>query len=155
MNIIVEGTITKVLPLKVGQKKDGSAFHTQDYVITDTQSRYADSFAFSVMGEERVQEFAPKLALGSKVAVHIAPMARTATNQTTGEERAYNTLSAWKVENPAYDLHTQQLAQQLPPVGGAPIGAQMQAPQAPPQQWQAQSPMQAPPQAAQPQDLPF
>lgn len=54
--MILEGTITRCLPIKEGISKEGRPWMKAMYVL-ETDDRYPRRIVFSVMGEEKIKEF--------------------------------------------------------------------------------------------------
>lgn len=54
--MILEGTITRCLPIKDGISKEGRQWKKAMYVL-ETNDRYPRRIVFSVMGDEKINEF--------------------------------------------------------------------------------------------------
>lgn len=54
--MILEGTITRCLPIKEGVTREGKQWKKAMYVL-ETNDRYPRRIAFSVMGDDRINDF--------------------------------------------------------------------------------------------------
>lgn len=87
----VTGTITKVLPVETGQKKDGAGEWQKLQFVLDNNEQWNNIFCFEVFGNEKVENFNKYNKVGSQVKVDF----NVKTNEYNG--KYYTSLQAWKV----------------------------------------------------------
>lgn len=87
----VTGTITKVLPIEKGQKKDGSGEWQKLQFVLDNNEQWNNIFCFEVFGDEKVENFTKYNKQGSRVKVDF----NVKTNEYNG--KYYTSLQAWKI----------------------------------------------------------
>lgn len=122
-----------------GQKKDGTPFRKQEYIIEKVDGKYVKKLAFSVIND-KIDEF--KIQVGQ----HVEIEANIESREYNG--KWYTEVTAWKVANHGFvsDTPTPQPAYAQQPVyqQQAPVGYQPTV-----------QPTIAAPQPAQNNDLPF
>lgn len=87
----VTGTITKVLPIIKGQKKDGTGEWQKMSFVLDNNEKYNNIFCFEIFGDEKVENFNKYNKVGSVVKVDF----NVKTNEWEG--KYFTSLQAWKV----------------------------------------------------------
>lgn len=95
MNLLVEGIVTKVLPLQSGTSKSGNAWKKLEFVVT-TQEQYSKNVCLSVMND-KVDQFSPLLKENAQVQVSFDAESRSFTDRN-GVERYSTELRAYKIE---------------------------------------------------------
>ncbi len=100
----LEGKVIAVLESRGGiSKASGNPWKVQEYVI-ETIEQYPHRMAFSIFGEDKINEFAIKMGETIKVSFDI--------NCREYNGRWYNDIRAWKVERPSADQQTAGAAPQ-------------------------------------------
>ncbi len=103
-NMELEGKVIAVLESRGGiSKASGNPWKVQEYVI-ETIEQYPHRMAFSIFGEDKINEFAIKMGETIKVSFDI--------NCREYNGRWYNDIRAWKVERPSADQQTAGAAPQ-------------------------------------------
>lgn len=85
---MIEGKIIAILPQRTGNKRDGSTWISQEFVL-ETEEQYPQKVCFEVFGEDKIAD--ANLHVEDKVSVDF--------NFTCREYqgRWYNTIKAWKI----------------------------------------------------------
>ncbi len=92
MSLEVNGKIVKVLDVESGVSKAGKEWKKQNFVI-DTGDQYNPEIAFSIFGEEKVENFAKFNKVGDEVKVCFNASSREHNG------RYYHNLDAWRIES--------------------------------------------------------
>ena len=74
---------------KGGISKNGNSWKTQEFVVEEIKDQYPQSVSLEIFGEDKINEFAPKV--GDMVNVQF-----NVTSRQFGA-RYYNTCRAWRV----------------------------------------------------------
>ena len=105
----LEGKIIVVGNTRGGVSTRGNQWKVQEYVL-ETMEQYPRKMAFEVFGEDRIQQFNIQLGQMKRVSFDI--------DARQWNDRWYNSIRAWKVE----DI-TAPSAQPAPAAQGAPASA--------------------------------
>ena len=92
MALEIKGTITKILDVQTGEKKDGSGQWEKQTFIVDTGEKYNNIYAFEVFGDAKVDNFKKYNKVGQELTVEF----NVNTNEYQG--KYFTTLSAWKIQ---------------------------------------------------------
>ena len=104
MTMELEGKVIAVLESRGGiSKASGNPWKVQEYVI-ETIEQYPHRMAFSVFGEDKINEYSIKMGETIKVSFDI--------NCREYNGRWYNDIRAWKVERPSADQQAGGVAPQ-------------------------------------------
>lgn len=85
----IYGKITKVFPVRSGNKQDGSLWYSQDYLL-DRENRDEETIVISAFGEERIKSL--NIKEGQYLTAHLGCKAREYGG------RYYNSIRVWKVD---------------------------------------------------------
>jgi len=89
-NLELNGVIKKILPIVEGTSKAGKGWKKSGFVVT-TEGDYPKDVAFSVFGEEKVDNLMKFNKVGQKVDVSFNVESREYN------EKYYTDLQAWKI----------------------------------------------------------
>lgn len=87
-----KGKVIWIGEKRQGTSSKGSAWSRQEYAIQDAMQRYPKTVAFSVFGEDKINEF--NIRMGEEIKIYFDIDARQY------EGRFFNDVQAWKVERP-------------------------------------------------------
>jgi len=90
MSLEVKGKITKVLDVESGVSQAGKEWKKQTFVI-DTGDQYNPEIAFSIFGEEKVDNFSKFNKVGDEVEVSFNASSREYNG------RYFHNLDAWRI----------------------------------------------------------
>ncbi len=90
----ITGTVTAVLPIEVGQKKDGGQWQKQD-VIIQTEGEYPKQIAFTVWGTT-----IPIPRIGDDVTANIDIESREYNGKYYTNVKAYKLITTQAAHNP-------------------------------------------------------
>lgn len=112
MDMKIEGTVERLLPVMQGVSARGNEWMKQEVVLLTESGQYERRMVVGIIGKERINEF--DLHEGEKVTMHIDIDAREYNG------RWYNSINVWKVEKEGGQRQAPQ--QQAPQQGQAPQG---------------------------------
>lgn len=111
MDIVVTGTVVKVLPLVEGvSQRTGAPWQRQTVIVEHESGQYPRTIAIDISGGERINAMA--MTVGQQVTCHL----NVNTREYNG--KFINSIECWKVEHPGQVQ--QQYAQQPAPQQPAP-----------------------------------
>jgi Domain of unknown function (DUF3127) len=105
MALEITGTITNILDVQTGQKKDGSGTWEKQLFLVETKEQYNNLYCFEIFGDQKVDNFKKFNKVGQEVMVEF----NVSCNEWQG--KYFTTLSAWKIT--ATPLQTQTNPQEF------------------------------------------